>query len=145
MTSPMAAWRNLDGTYTLRPGSVYAPDDDPWVELGYNSRVYFREVGGRRDDDSGLWVVPESALARLGARRIHVVILAGYCCSPARRFEARDRDIGRGKVFRVFCATCGKRPESGTLWEAAIVEVRGEGEEGQQTYESAFQAAIEGR
>ncbi len=133
----MDAWRNLDGTYRVR--------GDGWIRP-YRDRRPVVEAVGRPDIPTWGWIVPESALGRLGiVHRVFVVIAAGYCCGPAARALARDYDLRRGKLFRVSCGLCGRRPEVGTLWEVPIVEVCGEGEEGQRTYEAAFRDAIEGR
>ena len=94
----------------------------------------------------GLGRAEETALLPLGAIRIFVAILANYCCNSASCApRARARDLERGKVFRIYCPTCGKRLPTLTLWEVPIIEFCGEGEEGQRTYEAAFQAEIEGR
>lgn len=169
--TPIAAWKNLDGSYTIRPPAWLEEFDNEWppaqaladaraeavqhndwprvraFDAQERLRVWREEVfglGGRHVPESGVWLVPESALDALGAYRILIVILANYCCNSASYAEVRDRDFERGKVFRVFCPTCGKRPIDSTLWEVSIVEYCGEGEEGRRTYESAFQAEIEG-
>ena len=46
-------------------------------------------------------------------------------------------------MIRVFCESCGKRPDRGTVWQIPIIEICGEGEEGRLTYEAAFRDEIE--
>ncbi len=142
MMISITAWRNLDGSYTLTTSTPFDDKIELWY-LAQETREKILEHGGRWVADLAHWVVPESALEPLKAERIFIVILANFCCNGASYAEVRDRDVRRGKVFRVFCPTCGKRPTSSTLWEVPIIEFCGEGEEGQLTYEAAFQAEIE--
>jgi len=167
MDKQLAAWRNLDGTYTLRTKAVLdrlEKWDRMWSQVAEVSpatiqlenlpdrqprsnaesfREKLRQLGGRDDAGSGDWIVPESVVDELGAYRVFVVIVSNECCGSATPAEVRARDLERGKVFRVFCPRCGKRPAGSTLWEVPIVEFCGEGEEGQRTYETAFQAEID--
>jgi hypothetical protein len=150
MMISMTAWRNLDRTYTLRMTIrlEYVTEIRPigWFKSDtQETREKILEAGGRWVADLEDWVVPESALEPLRASRIFIVIIAGYCCAPVSPAEVREHELKRGKVFRVYCPRCGKRSPSSTLWEVPIVEFCGEGEEGQRTYEAAFQNEIEGR
>jgi hypothetical protein len=143
----LGAWRNLDGSYTLRSTSFIPSRTDPRTSRWYVgiTREQILEAGGQPIAGSDDWIVPESAVRLLGARRTFIVIIAGYCCEPVSRAETSEHHLSRGKVFRVYCPTCRKRSPTSTLWEIPIIEICGEGEEGQRTYEAAFQAEIEGR
>jgi hypothetical protein len=145
------AWRNLDGTYTLKPRRYIPSGVDMggvaamWYGYSEITREQILKAGGREITGTYHWIVPESALQPLGASRTFIVIIAGYCCAPVARAEAMEHHLKQGQVYRVYCPTCRKRSPTSTLWEVPIVEICGEGEEGQRTYEAAFLAEIEGR
>jgi hypothetical protein len=164
------AWRLLDGSYRLKTQFPARQDNLPPGPVNFVRRYVdefrarflvgpspgqrdyvaeiqsrIREAGGHWDEESGFWIVPESAVDLLGVERIFVVVVAGYCCRGPARAEARAYQVKRRAIFRVFCESCGKRPRDSTLWEVPIIESCGEGEEGQLTYETAFRDEIEGR
>jgi len=135
------AWRHLDGSYRLTTAFPLATSEDGWAEA---ARRAIREAGGRWDAEGGEWIVPGDAVDRLGAHRVFVVVASGYCCGGPSRAEAREYEVRRRMLFRVFCPACGKRPAGSTLWEVPIVESCGEGEEGRLTYDAAFRSEVEG-
>ncbi len=151
------AWRNLDGTYTLKPRTDIPSRDDWYVATGYVgiTREKILEVGGPTDrrvqplDRARICApgLPGEPDLHRDHRRLSLDVQRLPRSRP-RSKVAEDREMDAPPQtpggsdppqtvtasVRVYCPTCRKRSPTSTLWEVPIVEICGEGEEGQRTY-----------